>query len=227
MTSYPVAGVVAIARGESLAPLRHRSRGILRGARSNRARRELSTLPAPPVWWRARQVAWLTQSAGADGELRSATCRRPFESGAARGTFEQDRSACAGVGGRRNAGIADRFLGFSVVASGHNDLGTFTGKCQPSISTKMLLSASFINSAVTGSDCGVFIDNFPGSSSIAGSGLRGFAPAAGAATINYAPVSFTPRSGAELWAQLNSGNGVIQLYAMGFNHRVNRISVGY
>ena len=119
------------------------------------------------------------------------------------------------------------FLGFTVVASGHNDMGTFTGNCQPAISTKMLLSAAFSNSVASGSACAVFLNNFPGSSSIAGSGIRGYCPASGSEAFNYVPVSFTPRNGAEIWAQLNSGGGTIQVYAMGFNHRVKRLIAGY
>jgi hypothetical protein len=118
------------------------------------------------------------------------------------------------------------FLGVGVSVSGKIDMGTFAGQCQPAISTKMFLSANFTNSDPTnGSQCGVFLEDFP--TTVGGSGLRGYVTAASQFAINWAPVSFTPRSGSELWAQLNGGNGVIQLYAMGFNHRVNRICVGY
>lgn len=118
------------------------------------------------------------------------------------------------------------FLGASVSVSGKIDMGTFAGHCQPAISTKMYLSGSFVNSDPTnGSAFGVFLEDFP--TTVAGSGLRGYATPGSDFAINWAPVSFTPRSGSELWAQLNGGTGVIQLYAMGFNHRVNRICVGY
>jgi hypothetical protein len=117
------------------------------------------------------------------------------------------------------------FLGASASVSGKIDMGTFTGGCQPAISTKISLSASFVNSAGAGSECGVFLENFP--TTVGDSGIRGYAPAAGEERFNYVPLSFTPRTGAELWAQLNSGNGVIQLYAMGFDHRVRRLVAGY
>lgn len=118
------------------------------------------------------------------------------------------------------------FLAVAVAVSGKIDMGTFAGQCQPAISTKMFLSANFTNLDPTnGSACGVFLEDFP--TSVAGSGLRGYVTAVSGFAINWAPVSFTPRSGSELWAQMNGANGAIQLYAMGFNHRVNRICVGY
>ena len=120
------------------------------------------------------------------------------------------------------------FLGLlstTVAVSGKIDMGTFTGGCQPAISTKMLIHAHFSNGAGAGSECGVFLEDFP--TTTLGSGLRSYCPAAGEAEINLAPISFTPRTGAELWAQLNSGSGSIYLLARGFDHRVRRLVAGY
>ena len=47
---------------------------------------------------------------------------------------------------------------------------------------------------------------------------------------NGVEVQFTPRWGAELWANspANAGGaGVLSVAAIGFNHRVNRICAGY
>jgi hypothetical protein len=113
------------------------------------------------------------------------------------------------------------------------NMGTFTGGAQPAISTKMAVNLIFTAPTAAVGSFFLRLENFPPvvglEAIIAGIG-GGVAPASTGLLMPGQVLSFTPRFGAHLWAILNStsiAGASLWVGAMGFNHRVNRICVGY
>ena len=126
-----------------------------------------------------------------------------------------------------------QFLPHTFLTTTAEDLGTFGGGAAPDISTRMRINAALTAPTAQFGTVFIRLENFPVASGFGGlnAGLAMTAPAAGNATLNGATIEYTAWTGAELWAILNTGGAVagatLQIAAMGFNHRVNRICVGF
>jgi hypothetical protein len=118
--------------------------------------------------------------------------------------------------------------------AGRENAGTFTGGCQPAISTKMRISICGTTAAAIDTEYEFFIADHPTPGAFFGAGWIGQAPGGGGSVptmFEYLDVNFTPRQGAALWVQSSpatgSAYGVIEIGARAFNHRVRRLVAGY
>ena len=117
----------------------------------------------------------------------------------------------------------------TFTTSGYENMGDFSGGAMPEISTKMRVNLLFENG--TGAPGALFmkLQDFPLGGIIYGPVSMYTGGGAGQnnlASINGLDMSFTPRTGSILWANGGSAS-ILTVAAMGFNHRVNRITVGY
>lgn len=113
------------------------------------------------------------------------------------------------------------------------DVGTFTGGCQPAISTKMAINIRFTAPSADDGSVEIRLADFTpltGSAALVSGIWSGWVAAGKSVTVSGQKVLFTPRQGAELWAAIasatTSGNA-LTIGAMGFDHRVRRLLAGY
>lgn len=127
-----------------------------------------------------------------------------------------------------------QIVGHNFTTNALENLGTFAGGAQPAISTKIVANCIF--GAPTSAVGSAFIrmDNFAVAAGLGGDLTAGIilGPAAAGSSIG-APgqiLMFTPRVGGVLWGELNSSSiagNFLFIGAMGFNHRVQRLTAGY
>ncbi len=125
----------------------------------------------------------------------------------------------------------------AFTTAGREDAGTFTGGCQPAISTKMRVSLAGVTASGINTQFALYIADHPTPTtpfSPYGPGFIMLAIGGGGSVptaFEYLDINFTPRQGAEIWVlsepATGSAYGVLVIGARAFNHRVRRIVAGY
>jgi hypothetical protein len=116
--------------------------------------------------------------------------------------------------------------------SGREDAGSFTGGCQPAISTKMAIGLLGLPQSGIGTTFALWLADFPVPTTPFTPFTQGLSFATpGIVAPMYATLSFTTRVGAELWVQsiplTGTAYGSLAIGARGFDHRVRRLIAGY
>ena len=121
----------------------------------------------------------------------------------------------------------------NFTTNGPENMGTFTGGAQPAISTKMAVNLFFTPPTAAVGSFFLRLENFPpvaGLEALVAGINGGVAPANIGLFMPGQVLSFTPRTGAVLWAILDStsiSGASLLVAAMGFNHRVRRLLAGF